>query len=414
MLALPLECSIVKEAPSMMIRSDWVRVSAIGCCLIDYLFHEESYSKSVFNEYRSVSPGDGGLLVGGLVFGEQLAEFARLPFDALLRHLIPHPEKGIENIGGPAAVSLIHAAQLLHDSPHSFHFHGVAGDDVEYRLIREHIAKTVIDPRFLILEGERTPTTYVLNDRHAHGGKGERTFVNLLGSAAHVIEADVGDDAYQSDIVLFGGTALWPAFHTRIDQALRRAKAEGALTIVGAVFDFMNEHRSSSEKWPFGQESGYPFVDLLVCDALEAERMSGQRDAENAAAFFDEAGVGAGIITQGAKDIIAWSKEESVFGHTPLTRFPVCGYIDELLEKDPSLRKDTTGCGDNFLGGVLASIVSHGAKKCSMVNAITLGGASGGFALTHHGGMFHETYPGEKRSVLEPVLKAYSEQLGMI
>ncbi len=38
----------------------------------------------------------------------------------------------------------------------------------------------------------------------------------------------------------------------------------------------------------------------------------------------------------------------------------------------------------------------------------------GGFAPTHHGGMFHETYPGEKRSVLEPVLKAYSEELGMI
>ncbi|HPX28312.1 MAG TPA: carbohydrate kinase family protein [Sphaerochaeta sp.] len=391
-----------------------MKISAIGCCLIDYLFHEESYSKSVFNEYRSVAPGDGGLLVGGLVFGEQLAEFTGSPFDALLRRLIPHPEKGIENIGGPAIISLIHVAQLLHDSPHSFHFHGVAGDDTEYRLVRDHIAKTVINPHFLVFEGEHTPTTYVLNDSHAHGGKGERTFVNLLGSAAHIIEADVSDDAYRSDIVLFGGTALWPAFHTRIDQALRRAKAEGALTIVGTVFDFMNEHRSSSERWPFGQESGYPLVDLLVCDALEAERMSGQRDLEKAAAFFDEAGVGAGIITHGSKEIVAWSKEESIFGHTPLTRFPVCTYIDELLEKDPSLRKDTTGCGDNFLGGVIASIIAQGAKRCSMVDTIKLGGASGGFALTYHGGMFHEAYPGEKRNLLDPVLAAYGEQLGVI
>ena len=134
-----------------------MKISAIGCCLIDYLFHEGTYSKSVFNEYRSVVSGDGGLLVGGLVFGEQLAEFTGLPFDTLLRRLIPHPEEGVENIGGPAIIALIHAAQLLYDSPHSFHFHGVAGDDVEYRLIREHIAKTVIDPRFLILEGVRIP-----------------------------------------------------------------------------------------------------------------------------------------------------------------------------------------------------------------------------------------------------------------
>ena len=272
-----------------------MKISAIGCCLIDYLYHHESYSRSVFNESRSIASGDGGLLVGGLVFGEQLAEFTGLTFDTLLSRLIPHREEGIENIGGPAIISLIHAAQLLYDSPHTFHFYGVGGDDVEYQLVQEHIAKTVIEPTFLVLEGEHTPTTYVLNDIHAHGGKGERTFVNLLGSAAHIIEADISDSAYQSDVVLFGGTALWPAFHSRIDQALRRAKAEGALTIVGTVFDFMNEYRSSSGRWPFGEESAYPFVDLLVCDALEAQRMSGEGDLERAAAYFDAAGVSAGI-----------------------------------------------------------------------------------------------------------------------
>ena len=255
-----------------------------------------------------VAPGDGGLLVGSSV-----RRAARRVHRIAVRCAAPAsdlPEKEIENIGGPAIISLIHVAQLLHDSSHSFHFHGVAGDDTEYRLVRDHIAKTVINPHFLVFEGEHTPTTYVLNDNHAHGGKGERTFVNLLGSAAHIIEADVSDDAYRSDIVLFGGTALWPAFHTRIDQALRRAKAEGALTIVGTVFDFMNEHRSSSERWPFGQESGYPLVDLLVCDALEAWRMSGQRDASAAALT----GEGANHHP-GAKDIIAWSRGD-VFGHT--------------------------------------------------------------------------------------------------
>ena len=97
--------------------------------------------------------------------------------------------------------------------------------------------------------------------------------------------------------------------------------------------------------------------------------------------------------------------------HTALTTFAVSAYMDELMEQDPSLRKDTTGCGDNFLGGVLVSIARQKERSSllSMKDICTWGAASGGFACTYHGGTYLETEPGEKEKQLLVVVQAYNK-----
>ena len=76
---------------------------------------------------------------------------------------------------------------------------------------------------------------------------------------------------------------------------------------------------------------------------------------------------------------------------------------------------DTTGCGDNFVGGVLASVVNqlgNGPVKPDLREACCWGIVSGGFACFYMGGTYLENKNGEKRSKIEPFYEAYLKQIG--
>lgn len=389
-----------------------MRVSALGCCLIDYLYGDGSFSHQVFKAFSSTRADDGGLRSGGLVFAEDLETHTGLSFDQILAELLREGAQPTVNIGGPAIISLIHIAQILADRGHQYEFLGSAGTDQQYDLLTEYIRQTSIDATFTRSEKLHTPSTYVFNDSSAQNGKGERSFVNLLGSALAFTEEDVDKKFYTTDLLILGGTALVPNLHKDLDVVLKKAKEGGAITVVGTIFDFLNEKRNPDGRWPF---YGYQWVDLLVCDALEALRMSGCATLDAAARWLSTSGVGALIITHGANEILAWSNQESIFGFNELTHYPVCSYVDDLIASDPSLRGDTTGCGDNFLGGVVASILmqleDRERTSLDLSNTILWGGASGGMTLMQEGGMFHQEYAGQKMEKLLPIVDHYRSQL---
>ncbi|NIA29770.1 MAG: carbohydrate kinase family protein, partial [Actinobacteria bacterium] len=85
------------------------------------------------------------------------------------------------------------------------------------------------------------------------------------------------------------------------------------------------------------------------------ERISGSRTIDQAAAFFIERDVASFIITNGAKEIYAFSNG-SVFQRKELSRLPVSEKVSEDLHKNPDMKSDTTGCGDNFAGAAIASL----------------------------------------------------------
>lgn len=393
-----------------------MRISALGCCLIDYLYADYDYRSEEFQNLLSTQTGDGGLIKGGLVFAEDLEEFTGKPFPELFDTLVGGTFP-TTNLGGPAIISLIHASQILHKKPVSCRFFGIVGNDKENELIRNHIGKTDVEATFIELDDHPTPTTYVLGDRRAQGGKGERSFVNVIGAAGELHEKDIPKELFDTDLFILGGTALVPSLHEELDALLARAKQAGAMTIVGTIFDFKNEKKNPSGRWPYGKKDAYTLTDLLVCDAQEAIRMSGTADIESSARWFMQVGVPAFIITHGAKDIITWSSAESLFGATNLKSYPVCKHVDEMLHEDPTLLMDTTGCGDNFLGGVIISITLQRLASpggiLDLEDAVVWGGSSGGLALLFHGGMFHETDTGQKEQLLLPIVDAYKKQLGV-
>ena len=74
---------------------------------------------------------------------------------------------------------------------------------------------------------------------------------------------------------------------------------------------------------------------------------------------------------------------------------------------------DSTGCGDNFAGGVIASLCwqkREGRRLLDLQDACRWGIVSGGYACFYYGGTFFETRPGEKLQLVEPLYKQYLEQ----
>jgi len=389
-----------------------MRIHGSGCSLIDSIYRNCSYESRAFSNIWSKNRGDGGLIEGGLVFTEDLERFTGKSHKEIIKSISEDRSADGKNLGGPAVVALVHAAQILAGEGVDVRFYGAVGDDPDADLVRSIIKQTPLHPILKEIKGMSTPTTEVLDDPSRRDGKGERSFINTIGAAHHFSSADLPSSFYEADIILLGGTALVPALHDEMHLVLERAKGSHTITVVGTVFDFRNEKRNLS-RWPLGKNPAYPSIDVLVSDEEEALRLTGTHEVADAAQSLMEFGVGAFIITRGALPMLVWSSG-ALIEPTPLTTFPVSAYIDELLMKSPSLRKDTTGCGDNFLGGVLVSIARQLGRRLplSMADICAWGAASGGFTCTYHGGTYLENRPGEKLDHLLPIVHAYLEAAG--
>jgi sugar/nucleoside kinase (ribokinase family) len=149
-----------------------------------------------------------------------------------------------------------------------------------------------------------------------------------------------------------------------------------------------------------------------MTDREEALRLSGTTTTEAACDFFVRMGVGAYAIT-GGPDPIHYYSRGTLFSPCRGT-LPVSEEIGTRLARGLAGNGDTTGCGDNFAGGVLAGLAlqTHSQRaQPDLVSACALGISCGGFACFYLGGTFHETRPGEKRTAIEPIYECYRAQL---
>jgi hypothetical protein len=93
--------------------------------------------------------------------------------------------------------------------------------------------------------------------------------------------------------------------------------------------------------------------------------------------------------------------------------FPVSSAIVEELNLGNS-GGDTTGAGDNFVGGMIYSIgmqLSKGTKEPDLAEAVKWGIVSGGFACFYMGGTYLEKTKGEKLEMLNRYYELYHQQL---
>jgi sugar/nucleoside kinase (ribokinase family) len=440
-----------------------VRIAGAGCCLMDLLFPSVDFSSPAFLAARSLREGDGGLSPGRLVFAEDAERFTGRPFDETLRGILGPGSAAAagaagataagaasagaasagavvaataRNIGGPSVVSLIHAAQMLEGEGIAVAFYGATGDDEIGHELRERLSRTPLDASRLETKPGRTPSTFVLSDPNWDGGRGERCFVNEIGAAGDYRPANLGEDFFGSDIVALGGTALVPRLHEGLPGILAAARARGVLTVVNTVFDFRAESRDGRGPWPLGgplppsgrlprrgaagsREPGpleaYRACDLLVMDRDEALRLSGEVDLGAALAFFERSGVGAFAITRGPETVLAWAGEGR-FSPMALREMPVSARPYGVGRPGRgAARGDTTGCGDAFVGGMLAAAAAQlksGAAALDLADALSWGIAAGAFTLGILGGTYYEARPGEKREAVASLRDDWLSRVG--
>jgi len=396
--------------------SEKIIISGTGCALADFLFNNVSFNSSAFEKYRSKKDGDGGLSPGRLVFTEELEKFTGCDYDKILKDVTAGKAEDGFNVGGPSLVSLIHASQMLGTDEFEVRFFGTAGKDETGKKIFSIVKKTPLNIKnYLTVSDKASPFTDVLSDPQFDNGHGERTFVNNIGAAWDYLPEYLDGDFYNTHIACFGGTALVPRIHDALTTVLKKAKVSGCITVVNTVFDFRNEKNDPRHPWPLGKSNeSFGLIDLLIMDRDESLKISGMSTIEKASAFYSKSGVSAFIITNGANDLYAWSGG-SFFRRTELLQFPVSARVTTDLRTNPDLKGDTTGCGDNFAGGIIASMALQLKNKkrgsFDLEEAVSWGVASGGFSCYTLGGTYIEKSPGEKLKLVRALQTEYLKQI---
>lgn len=386
-------------------------VSGVGCCLMDRIYDKINFCSSEFSKYLSKTPGDGGLVPGTLELEEDFERFMQQKFSVLLPQITNSVPVHKENIGGPCIVALINAAQLTHEISEVCFYGCYGSDDVGNNLIAS-LRTTPIDLSHYQMEnGLETASTVVLSDPDYDEGHGERIFVNTIGASWKYTPDKIDESFYNSDIVVFGGTAIVPGIHEELESLLKKAKCNKCITIVNTVFDSLSERSCPGKRWHLGRsDNTYNFIDLLITDREEALRLSGGKTIPESIDFFLSKHVGAVIVTNGAKDVYLCSGG-SLFNALSITTMPISQSISLELKKH---KGDTTGCGDNFVGGVIASIIFQKYDKIvdlDLQEACCWGVVSGGFACSYYGGTYLEKSPGEKKSLIMSYYEAYKKQI---
>ncbi|ORC86646.1 carbohydrate kinase [Trypanosoma theileri] len=395
-----------------------ITISGVGWSCMDYLFTKLDFSSEGFKKYESRTPGDGGTSPGHLVFKEDLEKFSGVSIDEVRKCQNWYREPDVCNIGGPCVVALINAAQLMENNDAIVRLFGAVGNDATADRILSMVGKTPVNLDNVQRMPGSSPYTLCLSDPNYNEGKGERSFVVNKGVFGDYTIDMINDSFFESDILYFGATALAPRIHKKLTTLLRKGKERGCINVVGTVFDFPNEKENPNKRWPMGEsDESFALMDLLVMDWDETMKISGEKTIENAMNFFIQKGVKSVVVTHGHLDSYAWSSG-TLFKEMELTAFPVSTQALREISENKEWHGDTTGCGDNFAGGLLASIakgLSRGLRpgELSLTEALSWAHASGAFACFYVGGLFLESQPGEKLRKVKEYRKSYKKQMGL-
>ncbi len=410
------------------------RVHGAGSGLADWIHGPIDFASPRLNPYRSRAPGDGGLAMGEVTFREDLLELAarrraqgepaRSGWEEILADIFgaeaPAPAF---NVGGPALAALTLAAQLLRPARVPVTYYGASGDDTEAARIRHALAQTPLDMTCFRRRPGRTTAAHVFSDPKAGGGAGDRFFIHCQGADMPMEDVFNGETFFQAVFNVYAGTVQVPALHRELPALLGKSRRRGALTVVGAVYDHAAEKSAPGRPWPMGD--AWPHVDLLAADAVEVRGLAGLPAApgggsapSDAAAAIEAAvqalfdrGLGAAVVTQGEGPVY-YRSLGGPFGECRGWARPHPELI--AAARDPGNPGDTSGAGDNFLGGLIADLMhqlladdfypkgeAHVDRELLSISPLRLRRAidfaciAGGLACGQRGGVRQEAALGE-------------------
>lgn len=395
-----------------------MRINGLGCSLVDNLYSPIDFESKAYKKWSEGDSKGAGIITGGLVFGEDLERSTGSKYQDILNEITEGKLVPDKNVGGPAIVALIHITQILSQDKVTIGFFGARSNDGKGRYIAEKLKAFNIDLSGYVVVVGKTPFTDVLSDPSYNDNNGERSFINYIGAAGKLSGRDLTSSFFEADILIYGGTALTPGIHDDLGFLLKKGKKSGALNFINTVYDFRNQKLDPNKPWPLvDTDEDYKNIDLFIADNEEALRISGQITKEKAVEYFADKGIHSVLITHGAEDLICYS-DGIFFRETGVFFMPVSQSAGVKMKALASgSAADTTGCGDNFAGGVYASaalqLQNDRGEKPSLKLATAWGIVSGGFAGLYQGGVYYEKKQGEKLEKLKILFEEYKQQTGL-
>ncbi|MEM5947060.1 carbohydrate kinase family protein [Spirochaetia bacterium 38H-sp] len=384
-------------------------INGTGCCLLDYICQTD-ISEPELSALTSQETGDGGIVPEGLVLMEELSAFSGKTEEEIRSLIIRKASSVTSNLGGVGIVPLIHVRQMLAEESDKIGFCQFYGMDKTGETLVKYLEYYNIDTTCFRKKEGYSPETLVLS-------KGEkRSFISRLGVAAKIKAEDIDKSFYKADVLVYGATALSPLLHADLDSLLKKSRDNGAINFVLTVHDFFSEKWSPGRPWNMGKSTKtYSLIDILIGNREEAMGLTGEKNFDKSVERLKDWGVKNMIFTSGAEPVYYYvnpplfkNKEEGYFPVPQLSSI-----ITELnLENTDG---DSTGCGDNFAGGIIYSIYketkeSGNKNGFDIHNALLHGAASGILSCTYKGGVYKENMVGEKKSLIEKIIRLIKEK----
>ncbi len=210
-----------------------------------------------------------------------------------------------------------------------------------------------VTAKLTVMDDQPTGAAFI----YVNDSTGDNAIIVYAGAAGTI---GVGDVEAARDTI-----AQSNVFVTQLEQPVEAARHALEIARNASVTTIFNP--APAEAFP---EDVYRLCDFIIPNETEAAALVGfpidtLDDAKRAGDIFLSRGVGAAIITLGARGVLFHAPGQSV--HVPAV---FCG---------PAI--DTTGAGDAFVGGFAASL-SRGAEP---LWAVRLGCATAGIAVTRRG-----------------------------
>jgi sugar/nucleoside kinase (ribokinase family) len=207
---------------------------------------------------------------------------------------------------------------------------GAVGDDEKADWVLMTMQKHGIDTAVMQrLKGVPTSAT-ILNIRP----NGERPALHVRGASDHFdVAPELYDTVFAAPIIHLGGTGLLKKLDgPQSLTLLKEAKKRGCIV----TFDLIAANAETAAI----VKPLLPYIDYFMPSIEEARDMSGQASAEDCAKFYLDHGAKCCVFTLGG--------DGAYYAHSDGTRLTSPAYAVDVV--------DTTGCGDAFDAGFIASL----------------------------------------------------------
>ena len=242
---------------------------------------------------------------------------------------------------------------------------GAIGDDLNGEILKKRVLeKAPLDFSGLKKKKGVDTSTVVVMVRE----DGQRSFLETEGSNYQLSVEDIDFSVIDwADIVTINGTFMLPKLDgAGTKKIFSYAKEKGKITVMDTDFD-------STGRWMRTIEEALPYVDYFVPSFDEAKYLAGTEDVEK---------MGEVLLNAGPKHVIIKLGGEGCYTVTKEERFFTKAFAVDAV--------DTTGAGDNFVGGLIHAIgMDYSLEQCvryaSAVGAISVSRVGTTTALKNHG-----------------------------